>query len=78
MIVSSSGNEEMLAKNHDLIGKDNIGQVMLIMYRFKPIRNDSNDLVSMECSLAYLVNPGKIPWFVVSRVLGAHANMLEN
>lgn len=32
----------------------------------------------MQCSLAFLVNPGRIPWFVVSRVLSAHASMLEN
>jgi hypothetical protein len=48
------------------------------MYRFKPVKDQNNELIAMECSLAFLVNPGRIPWFVVSRVLSAHAGMLES
>lgn len=78
MIVSSSGNDDVKEENANLISQDNIGEVRLIMYRFKPVRDENKVLIAMDCSLAYLVNPGKIPWFAVSRVLSAHANMLEN
>ena len=39
MIVSSTGNEQIVKENISLIGSDNVGEIRLIMYRFKPIKD---------------------------------------
>ena len=42
MIVSSTGNEQIVKENISLIGSDNVGEIRLIMYRFKPIKDQNN------------------------------------
>ena len=59
LIMSSKGNEDLVAKSAKLFGSDNIGDVKINAWRFTPIKKDDGTTEVVKVThLMFLAPPG--------------------
>lgn len=76
MIVSSKGNEDLVAQSTKLLGKDTVGDVKINAWRFTPIKRDDGTVEAVKCTHLMMLKPPGAPQMIVNMMAKTHCTVL--